>query len=247
MYNESSYSATADGVRVYYSCININENDNKNLADTNDRDHTNKYADPLVDEGYRLMQNSPAINSGTEYITGVTIPDYDADYTNRIKDCGIDMGAFESENEGNLKYTLDDNVGTYYVTASGCGDRSGQSPDNAACASKLQSILKNAGEMVANQMLAAAIVKVAGYEAGNEGSVFKYSPTTLASGTDPQSYTFVVPDGVTVMGGYYEGDFSGGTYKEGSGWDDAQGENARNGMTFRTVLSAILCPLHPQS
>ena len=245
-YNESSYSATADGVRVYYSCININENDNKNLADTNDRDHTNKYADPLVDEGYRLMQNSPAINSGTEYITGVTIPDYDADYTNRIKDCGIDMGAFESENEGNLKYTLDDNVGTYYVTASGCGDRSGQSPDNAACASKLQSILKNAGEMVANQMLAAAIVKVAGYEAGNEGSVFKYSPTTLASGTDPQSYTFVVPDGVTVMGGYYEGDFSGGTYKEGSGWDDAQGENARNGMTFRTVLSAIAVPSSTQ-
>ena len=47
-YNESSYSATADGVRVYYSCININENDSKNLADTNDRDHTNKYADPLV-------------------------------------------------------------------------------------------------------------------------------------------------------------------------------------------------------
>ena len=241
-YNESSYSATADGVRVYYSCININENDNKNLADTNDRDHTNKYADPLVDEGYRLMQNSPAINSGTEYITGVTIPDYDADYTNRIKDCGIDMGAFESENKGNLKYTLEGNVGTYYVTASGFGDRSGQSPDNAACASKLQSILKNAGEMVANQTLAAAIVKVAGYETGNDGSVFKYSPTTLASGTDPLSYTFVVPDGVTVMGGYYEGDFSGGTYKEGSGWDDAHGENARNGMTFRTVLSAIAVP-----
>ena len=241
-YNGSSYSAIAGGVRVYYSCININENDNKNLADTNDEKHTNKYADPLVDEGYRLMQNSPAINSGTEDITGVTIPDYDADYTNRIKDCGIDMGAFESENEGNLKYTLDGNVGTYYVTASGFGDRSGQSPDNAACASKLQSILKNAGEMVANQTLAAAIVKVAGYETGNDGSVFKYSPTTLASGTDPLSYTFVVPDGVTVMGGYYEGDFSGGTYKEGSGWDDAQGEYARNGMTFRTVLSAIAVP-----
>ena len=241
-YNGSSYSAIAGGVRVYYSCININENDNKNLADTNDEKHTNKYADPLVDEGYRLMQNSPAINSGTEDITGVTIPDYDADYTDRIKDCGIDMGAFESENEGNLKYTLDDNVGTYYVTASGFGDRSGQSPDNAACASKLQSILKNAGEMVANQTLAAAIVKVAGYETGNDGSVFKYSPTTLASGTDPLSYTFVVPDGVTVMGGYYEGDFSGGTYKEGSGWDDAQGENARNGITFRTVLSAIAVP-----
>ena len=241
-YNGSSYSAIAGGVRVYYSCININENDNKNLADTNDEKHTNKYADPLVDEGYRLMQNSPAINSGTEDITGVTIPDYDADYTDRIKDCGIDMGAFESENEGNLKYTLEGNVGTYYVTASGFGDRSGQSPDNAACASKLQSILKNAGEMVANQTLAAAIVKVAGYETGNDGSVFKYSPTTLASGTDPLSYTFVVPDGVTVMGGYYEGDFSGGTYKEGSGWDDAQGENARNGITFRTVLSAIAVP-----
>ena len=241
-YNGSSYSAIAGGVRVYYSCININENDNKNLADTNDEKHTNKYADPLVDEGYRLMQNSSAINSGTKEITGVTIPDYDADYTDRIKDCGIDMGAFESENEGNLKYTLEGNVGTYYVTASGFGDRSGQSPDNAACASKLQSILKNAGEMVANQTLAAAIVKVAGYETGNDGSVFKYSPTTLASGTDPLSYTFVVPDGVTVMGGYYDGDFSGGTYKEGSGWDDAQGENARNGVKFRTVLSAIAVP-----
>ena len=250
-YSEERYSATPEGVAVYYSCINIGKDDEKNLSDTNDHDNTNKYGDPSVDKEYRLKAGSFAINSGTEDIPDgkggtIEIPGYDADYTNRIKDCGIDMGAFESENENNLactESTGDDGliIGTYYVTASGFGNRSGESPGNAACASKLQSILNDAGSRVGNG-LDSAVVKVAGYEYDENAGVFKYTPTELADGDNPQSYSFVVPDGVTVMGGYYEGDFDGTDYKEGSGWDEATGDNARNGMTFRTVLSAVAVP-----
>ena len=250
-YSEERYSATPEGVAVYYSCINIGKDDERNLSDTNDHDNTNKYGDPSVDKEYRLKAGSFAINSGTEDIPDgkggtIEIPGYDADYTNRIKDCGIDMGAFESENENNLactESTGDDGliIGTYYVTASGFGNRSGESPGNAACASKLQSILNDAGSRVGNG-LDSAVVKVAGYEYDENAGVFKYTPTELADGDNPQSYSFVVPDGVTVMGGYYEGDFDDTDYKNGSGWDEATGDNARNGMTFRTVLSAVAVP-----
>lgn len=187
---------------------------------------------------YRLAAGSPAINTGTEAIPGVTIPDYDAEYTARIKDCGIDMGAFESTNESNISYTTQtengQTIGIYYVSRNGAGLRSGENPANAACAMKLQDILTDAGKRVKAKTLSAAIVKVSGYE--NETHV--YHANTLASASDPQSYTYVIPEGVTLMGGYYEGTFNNGVYQN-DGWDNATGNNVRNPMKFQTVLSAV--------
>lgn len=183
---------------------------------------------------YRLNSLSWCVNNGTE---NFDLPSTDVDFTNRIKDCAVDVGAYELDNEENIKYTESSGVGTYYVSQNGAGIRSGQNPANAACATKLQAILADAGAKVSSGALTSAVVKVAGYE----NASFVYTANTLAS-TDPQSYTYVIPEGVTLMGGYYDGTYTDGVYNEGSGWDDATGDNVRNPMKFRTVLSAIAKP-----
>lgn len=251
--NNDGYSIMKERIHVYYSNVGYTDADSiahesSSLVDGNvtyaSRNNVSGYPN-FVDEStgdYHLLTGSPAINTGTEVIPNAIIPDYDADYTNRIKDCGIDMGAFESTNEGNVLCTKTQEDGrtifTYYVSQNGVGLRSGENPANAACATKLQAILTDAGKKVSTSTSASAIVKVAGYEDAS----FVYNANTLASAIDPQSYTYVIPEGVTLMGGYYDGNYNDGDYEEGSGWDDATGDNMRNPMKFRTVLSAIAKP-----
>ena len=251
--NNDGYSIMKERIHVYYSNVGYTDAD-KNAHESSSlvyenvtyasRNNVSGYPN-FVDEStgdYHLLTGSPAINTGTEVIPNAIIPDYDADYTNRIKDCGIDMGAFESTNEGNVLCTETQEDGrtifTYYVSQNGVGLRSGENPANAACATKLQAILTDAGKKVSTNTSASAIVKVAGYEDAS----FVYNANTLASAIDPQSYTYVIPEGVTLMGGYYDGNYNDGDYEEGSGWDDATGDNVRNPMKFRTVLSAIAKP-----
>lgn len=187
---------------------------------------------------YRLAGTSTCVNRGVESIeqNGETInfdlPSTDMDYTNRIKDCTVDIGAYERDNEDT---TQPDKNGVYYVTWTGFGNASADSPENAACADKLQTVLNAAGTRANSEQT--AIVKIAGYENGE----FVYHANTLSDENNPQSYTFVVPDGVTVMGGYFEGTFDNGQYNR-DGWDEAKGENVRNAIKFRTVLSATAVP-----
>lgn len=251
--NNDGYSIMKERIHVYYSNVGYtdadsNAHESSSLVYGNvtyaSRNNVSGYPN-FVDEStgdYHLLTGSPAINTGTEVIPNAIIPDYDADYTNRIKDCGIDMGAFESTNEGNVLCTETQEDGrtifTYYVSQNGVGLRSGENPANAACATKLQAILTDAGKKVSTNTSASAIVKVAGYEDAS----FVYNANTLASAIDPQSYTYVIPEGVTLMGGYYDGNYNDGDYEEGSGWDDATGDYMRNPMKFRTVLSAIAKP-----
>lgn len=251
--NNDGYRIMKERIHVYYSNVGYTDA-NKNAHESSSLVYGNvTYASRnnvsgspnFVDEStgdYHLLTGSPAINTGTEVIPNAIIPDYDADYTNRIKDCGIDMGAFESTNEGNVLCTETQEDGrtifTYYVSQNGVGLRSGENPANAACATKLQAILTDAGKKVSTSTSASAIVKVAGYEDAS----FVYNANTLASAIDPQSYTYVIPEGVTLMGGYYDGNYNDGDYEEGSGWDDATGDYMRNPMKFRTVLSAIAKP-----
>lgn len=251
--NNDGYSIMKERIHVYYSNVGYTGADNNAYESSSlvygnvtyaSRNNVSGYPN-FVDEStgdYHLLTGSPAINTGTEVIPNAIIPDYDADYTNRIKDCGIDMGAFESTNEGNVLCTETQEDGrtifTYYVSQNGVGLRSGENPANAACATKLQAILTDAGKKVSTNTSASAIVKVAGYEDAS----FVYNANTLASAIDPQSYTYVIPEGVTLMGGYYDGNYNDGDYEEGSGWDDATGDNMRNPMKFRTVLSAIAKP-----
>lgn len=185
------------------------------------------------ENNYRLSATSTCVNRGTSSIDNVTLPLTDMDYTNRIKDCTIDIGAYERDNQDNVE---PDANGYYYVNQNGAGTANGSSPTNVACAMKLQEVLNAAGERAKKGL--PAVVKVAGYEDAS----FVYNANTLASTTDPQSYTYVIPEGVTLMGGYYDGNYNDGDYEEGSGWDDATGDNMRNPMKFRTVLSAIAKP-----
>lgn len=206
----------------------IGENANENPFADNTARNTNDF---------RLSANSSCVNNGTLQAGDVTInlPSTDMDYTNRIKDCTVDIGAYERDNEDT---TQPDENGVYYVTWTGFGNASANSPQNAACADKLQTVLNAAGTRANKGQ--PAIVKIAGYE-NDENGEFVYHANTLADENNPQSYTFVVPDGVTVMGGYFEGTFPNGVYQN-NGWDEATGENVRNAVKFRTVLSATAVP-----
>lgn len=183
---------------------------------------------------YHLKAGCIALNMGENIIEidGNTIDlfDYtDMDYTDRVKDCTVDAGAYERKNEDVVK---SDDKGVYYVTFNGHGTADASSPDNAACAMKLQEVLNAAGRRVEGGSNVTAIVKIAGYK-GGEASV--YHPNTLADPKDPKSYTFVIPKGVTVMGGYNEGSYVGGIYQNDGNWND----DNRKAAQYMTVLSAV--------
>ena len=204
------------------------------------------------------LAGNKCLNGGsTDVGTGVKLPETDMDYTDRIKDCQIDIGAYEADNTANIaaqeKKNSEGNVEAYvyYVTQNGYGNRSGDSPANAACAEKLQSVLTQAGKKFADvnkdlklgadnqnkddDKAIKVYVKVAGYEADESGNRFVYHANTLADPTVPQSYTFLIPNGVWLMGGYNEGTQKNGvpdptTYN----WDKDQ----RDCIKYQTILSA---------
>ena len=217
------------------------------------------YNDFRLNEAAGLAGN-PCLNGGTENMPNM--PDYDMDYTNRIKDCTIDIGAYEADNTENIepqkrtrkvKVTTTTATGgtttkevtetyyVYYVTQNGYGNRSGNSPQNAACADKLQSVLTKAGEKVnelfaENDAYTPVYVKVAGYAPDDNGLRFTYHANTLGNPDDPQSYTFLIPEGVMLMGGYNEGNPNDPTTYN---WDNDQ----RDVLTdYQTILSARALP-----
>ena len=205
---------------IYSGLLTNNDDDQNNKFSKVDGNQTGDNLRNPFESGnnaqsendYRLAANSTCVNKGTEDIENVTLPSTDMDYTDRIKDCTIDIGAYERNNQDNVK---PDANGNYYVTQNGSGTASGESPANAACAMKLQEVLNAAGERV--QTSQTATVKIAGYE----GGTFVYHANTLSNADDPQSYTYVVPEGITVEGGYTE-DF-----------------NTRNPKQYNTIFSAV--------
>ncbi len=207
------------------------------------------------------LAGNPCLNGGTQNVgEGVKLPDTDMDYTNRVKDCEIDIGAYEADNTTNITAQEVENLEgsanragitdyVFYVTQNGAGTRSGDSPANAACADKLQSVLTKAGELAAevndnfasvtntsnNDGLSKVYVKVAGYEVDSiSNTQFVYHANTLADSSDPQSYTFLIPDGVWLLGGYNEGTYQNGVPVGDGNWNDLQ----RNVTIYKTVLSA---------
>ena len=196
------------------------------------------------------LDGNKCLNGGTTEVgNGIILPETDMDYTNRIKDCAIDIGAYEADNTENIAAEARTNTAgivdyIYYVTSNGYGNRSGNSPANAACADKLQSVLTAAGKLFEeknkgitdNAKKSKVYVKVAGYQADENGDRFVYHANTLADPKDPQSYTFLIPNGVWLMGGYNEGTQKNGvpdpkTYN----WDNDQ----RNCISeYQTLLSA---------
>lgn len=214
-----------------------------------------RFRNARLKNNFRLYEaggltGNKCLNGGTTNVgNGIILPETDMDYTNRIKDCAIDIGAYEADNTTNIAPQEKTNSAgivdyIYYVTQNGWGNRSGDSPENAACADKLQDVLTAAGEKfkTANQGITdnplkhQVYVKVAGYQGDDTGNRFVYHANTLADPSDPQSYTFLIPNGVCLMGGYYEGDQEGGKLKEGTAnWDNDKRDCI---STYQTVLSA---------
>lgn len=188
------------------------------------------------------LAGNKCLNGGTTNVgNGIILPETDMDYTNRIKDCAIDIGAYEADNTTNIAPQKKTNSAgiidyIYYVTQNGWGNRSGDSPENAACADKLQDVLTAAGKKFNSTSQSKVYVKVAGYQADETGKRFTYHANTLADPSDPQSYTFLIPNGVCLMGGYYEGDQEGGKLKDRTAnWNNDKRDCI---STYQTVLSA---------
>ena len=206
-----------------------------------------RFRNARLKNNFRLYEaggltGNKCLNGGTTNVgNGIILPETDMDYTNRIKDCAIDIGAYEADNTTNIapqKKTNSANIidYIYYVTQNGWGNRSGDSPENAACADKLQDVLTAAGKKFNSTSQSKVYVKVAGYQADETGKRFTYHANTLADPSDPQSYTFLIPNGVCLMGGYYEGDQEGGNLKDGTAnWDNDKRDCI---STYQTVLSA---------
>ena len=214
-----------------------------------------RFRNARLKNNFRLYEaggltGNKCLNGGTTNVgNGIILPETDMDYTNRIKDCAIDIGAYEADNTANIAPQEKTNSAgivdyIYYVTQNGWGNRSGDSPENAACADKLQDVLTAAGKkfVTANQGITdnsrkhQVYVKVAGYQGDDTGNRFVYHANTLADPSDPQSYTFLIPNGVCLMGGYYEGDQEGGKPKAGTyNWDNDKRDCI---STYQTVLSA---------
>ena len=219
------------------------------------KEETFRFRNARLKNNFRLYEaggltGNKCLNGGTTNVgNGIILPETDMDYTNRIKDCAIDIGAYEADNTANIAPQAKTNDAgivdyIYYVTQNGWGNRSGDSPENAACADKLQDVLTAAGRKfeTANQGITVnnqkhqVYVKVAGYQGDETGNRFVYHANTLADPSDPQSYTFLIPNGVCLMGGYYEGDQEGGKLKEGTAnWNNDKRDCI---STYQTVLSA---------
>lgn len=271
-----------DKMKPSHNCYMNSSDDNDKFLESNGNFTGTDLAFPFEDDTYesgkeenfrfrtaRLTNNfrlnekdgltgNKCLNGGsTDVGEGVKLPETDMDYTDRIKDCQIDIGAYEADNTTNITAQEKKNsegkveAYVYYVTQNGYGNRSGDSPKNAVCADKLQSVLTQAGEKFkeANKDLKLGAdnqnkdddkaikvyVKVAGYEADESGNRFVYHANTLADPNDPQSYTFLIPNGVWLMGGYNEGTQKNGvpdptTYN----WDKDQ----RDCIKYQTILSA---------
>lgn len=181
-------------------------------------------ANQPFDDNYKLLNNTTGlhcINKGNNIYVEDNDIYVDAAGATRIQYCTVDKGAYESADAIQIK---SDENGVYYVTQNGAGTSDGSSLENASCAMELQRVLNAAGERAKTGM--DAIVKIAGYESAS----FVYNANTLSNQDDPQSYTYVIPYGVTVMGGFSD--------KDGN-WDDDNDGYKRDPITYKTVLSAI--------
>lgn len=234
----------------FFSLVKFSDGSQSPATSALDSNRHNKYADfgsgfqsgdidrytsaynllSLLTDDFELnVQNgtNPCLNTGSEeYLHDGNINILlDANGYDRIQDCTLDMGAYESTNETNIAYetSSDGKTLVYYVNQNGAGLRNGASLANAACEMKLQQIITHAGKTALANNDKNVIVKIAGYEGADP---FVYRASTLENPDDPQSYTFVIPYGVTVEGGY-------------DGMSDVWDESNRNPKKYRTVLSAI--------
>lgn len=195
------------------------------------------YTEAITQYDFRLTQkdNYNAVNSGTQFIDlngdgndDITLPEYDMDYSERVQDCEVDIGAFEY----NGAYSIAPDITTvpgqaiFYVSPSGRGNASANSPAHAACSSKLQKVLDSAGRYKYLHPEKRVIVKVANSKTLEETDTpFKYyaTRTTYEGDQDVRIWSIIVPRGIEIWGGYtdeYKSDADNGFYSTEGGFKD---------------------------
>lgn len=211
----------------------------------------------------RLLGSSLCVNTGWNDPVNsknetIDLPNTDADFTDRIQDCTVDIGAYEF----NGAYSITPDVTTnaeqavYYVTQNGRGTGSAANPANAACWTKLQKVLDAAGRYLEDNPSTKrkVIVKLAG-DAPEETTVggnvsytysgFVYRPrrsnkeTASGQEVNTRDYTIIVPHGVEVWGGYsdaYTSADNNGFYTKNA--DNTYTDN-RDILKNRTTLSGV--------
>lgn len=209
-------------------------------------------SETFADYDYRLSGSiDESLNTGLNLIAkeqsgatdDVNLFEYtDMDYTDRIKDCTVDAGAYEFQTSLAEPDLGESGKAIYYVTQNGAGKSDGSKPETAACATKLQIILNAAGEYKKQNQDKQVIVKVAAIPLTGEGTITYgglYRPNNNDAGRlnkdDEQSATFQIPYGIEVWGGYSE-------FKEDGTAQNVvaqifQEENRRP-YAYKTVLSA---------
>lgn len=213
----------------------------------------------------RLLGSSLCVNTGWNDPVNsknetIDLPNTDADFTDRIQDCTVDIGAYEYN--GAYSITPDETTSkdqaVFYVTQNGRGTGSAANPANAACWTKLQKVLDAAGRYVYlhkdDVVKKQVIVKLAG-DAPEETTVggnktYKYSgfvyrprrsykKTNSGQEVNTRDYTIIVPHGVEVWGGYsddYESADKNGFYTKVS---EGNYTDKRDVLKNRTTLSGV--------
>lgn len=185
-------------------------------------------------------------------------PDKDVDFAKRVQDCQIDIGAYEFNAAYSIKPDTTTHPGQaifYVMFDSPGGDASADSPANAACAQKLQQVLDAAGRYKNKLMTESRYSTVGTPVAGSPDKSWTvevwlagdntncttsstyadwYTPTRSTKHSDDTymdntlDYSFIIPHGIQVKGGYEPGYF----HTEGGKIVDD-----RDPLTYRSVLS----------
>lgn len=240
--------------------------ENKSYVGTNLANPFNDGDNAMISNNYSLKPSNDTftndcINTGNNTPNGATLPSTDIDFTDRIQDCTVDIGAYEF----NGAYSITPDVSTstdkavYYVTQNGRGTGSAANPENAACWTKLQKVLDAAGRYLEDhkddEAKKQVIVKLAGDapvegtdESGNKTykySGFVYRPrrsnkeTASGQEVNTRDFTIIVPHGVEVWGGYSDAF----TSADNNGFYTKKADNTytdnRDILKNRTTLSGV--------
>ena len=244
--NKNLYSCYSSAWSTRWSSDDVNNSDLVNVVGDGTTGDQNSYSafftnckenEPFVRDSvgntdYSLKAAATqCINKGSDFDALDTYDiSVDINGEDRIQDCTIDKGAYEYNQSLEITPEVFTATGAankrvvYYVTHSGRGNASANSPANAACASKLQKVLDAAGRYKYQSSSDTVIVKVANDETMEKaGNPFQYYAcrTTDEGDQSVRIWSIMVPRGVEVWGGYtdaYVSDSDNGFYaKDASG------------------------------
>lgn len=174
-------------------------------------------------------------NTFYKNVVGVKLPDNDVVFADRIQDCQVDIGAYEYDAALSIRPDTITRPGRaifYVAFNSPGGDASGRTPEDAACSMKLQKVLDAAGRYkyalmneprydevaatpVSGQPDKSWVVEVRLQGDSTHSTIDgdydnAYTPTRSTKHDNGQidntlDYSFIIPHGVRVLGGYNDG------------------------------------------